>query len=328
MVFQGLDQASGRADSGARSSTAIAARAPEILDRRPDADRGPAGAQRLGLCVLPDAFAGPMLQDDRPGSSPQNVFWAGDRDQAAQFIHAYKSAWLPAALLQDDKQPRWPRRCSPAAATGRFRCTRTRVSPAHRRRRSRRRATAPRIRPCWTHSRWRSSAPKARRHIPGCRARAEPAAGARTGGGGRQGDGRAAKVAPERRLLRLRERLLRARLAARVLGRQLCKLAEVKKKYDPDGLFFVHHGVGSDQWSADGFIRVRLLFAAPPASSRRGARSPAPAPCDLQRPPHGTVEPQHRRVVGERATAIDLRAVELCARKQRGDVFRLEPDRA
>jgi hypothetical protein len=31
----------------------------------------------------------------------------------------------------------------------------------------------------------------------------------------------------------------------------------VKKKYDPEGLFFVHHGVGSEEWSADGFTRVR-----------------------------------------------------------------------
>jgi hypothetical protein len=30
----------------------------------------------------------------------------------------------------------------------------------------------------------------------------------------------------------------------------------VKKKYDPNGLFFVHHGVGSEEWSADGFIRL------------------------------------------------------------------------
>src|ERR1700730_7737189 len=30
------------------------------------------------------------------------------------------------------------------------------------------------------------------------------------------------------------------------------RLAEVKKKYDPAGLFFVHHGVGSEEWSADG----------------------------------------------------------------------------
>jgi hypothetical protein len=27
----------------------------------------------------------------------------------------------------------------------------------------------------------------------------------------------------------------------------------VKKEYDPNGLFFVHHGVGSEEWSNDGF---------------------------------------------------------------------------
>ena len=39
-------------------------------------------------------------------------------------------------------------------------------------------------------------------------------------------------------------------------GRNYAKLAAVKKKYDPDGLFFVHHGVGSEEWSADGFTRL------------------------------------------------------------------------
>ena len=35
------------------------------------------------------------------------------------------------------------------------------------------------------------------------------------------------------------------------------RLKRVKQKYDPDGLFFLHHGVGSEDWSADGFTRVR-----------------------------------------------------------------------
>ena len=29
-----------------------------------------------------------------------------------------------------------------------------------------------------------------------------------------------------------------------------------EKKYDPTGLFFVHHGVGSEEWSEDGFTRL------------------------------------------------------------------------
>jgi hypothetical protein len=29
----------------------------------------------------------------------------------------------------------------------------------------------------------------------------------------------------------------------------------IKRKSDPDGLFFLRHGVGSEDWSADGFTR-------------------------------------------------------------------------
>jgi Berberine and berberine like len=34
------------------------------------------------------------------------------------------------------------------------------------------------------------------------------------------------------------------------------RLAAVNRRYDPEGLFFVHHGVGSEGWSADGFTRL------------------------------------------------------------------------
>jgi FAD/FMN-containing dehydrogenase len=39
-------------------------------------------------------------------------------------------------------------------------------------------------------------------------------------------------------------------------GDNYARLRVVKDRVDPDGLFFLHHGVGSERWSDDGFTRV------------------------------------------------------------------------
>jgi FAD/FMN-containing dehydrogenase len=39
-------------------------------------------------------------------------------------------------------------------------------------------------------------------------------------------------------------------------GANYQRLLDIKRHYDPDGLFFVHHGVGTESWSEDGFTRL------------------------------------------------------------------------
>jgi hypothetical protein len=48
---------------------------------------------------------GIVLQDDRPGAPPTNIYWAGNRGEAAQVLHAYQSAWLPSSLLSPARRP-------------------------------------------------------------------------------------------------------------------------------------------------------------------------------------------------------------------------------
>src|SRR5262249_37572136 len=39
-------------------------------------------------------------------------------------------------------------------------------------------------------------------------------------------------------------------------GSNYPRLDEIKRKYDAEGLFIVHNGVGSEQWSRDGFTKL------------------------------------------------------------------------
>lgn len=44
--------------------------------------------------------------NDRPGSAPSDVWWSGDAGQVGGYIWGYQSAWMPATLLASDSQAR------------------------------------------------------------------------------------------------------------------------------------------------------------------------------------------------------------------------------
>jgi FAD/FMN-containing dehydrogenase len=52
-------------------------------------------------------LAQPVLTfDDRPGAASSNAWWKGDGGQVGWFIWGYESLWLPASLLEGDSQQR------------------------------------------------------------------------------------------------------------------------------------------------------------------------------------------------------------------------------
>jgi FAD/FMN-containing dehydrogenase len=199
---------------------------------------------------------GLMLQDDRPDAAPQNLFWAGDRDQAAQFIHAYKSAWLPASLLQDDRRQQ--------LVDALFACSRHwQVSlhvnkglagaPAQEVEAARNTATNPKVLDAFALAIIAAESSPAIARLMG-REPNLPLARERADAVGKAMD-ELLKVAPDPGSYVSESDFFERDWQRAFWGENYPRLAEVKKKYDPDGLFFVHHGVGSEEWSADGFVR-------------------------------------------------------------------------
>jgi FAD/FMN-containing dehydrogenase len=201
---------------------------------------------------------GSMLQDDRPGASPQNIFWAGDRDQAAQFIHGYRSAWLPASLLQDERRAQ--------LADALFACSRNwpvslhvnkglAGAPAAEIEAARNCATNPAVLDAFALAIIGAESSPAIGRLLG-REPNLPLARERAAAVGKAMD-ELLKVAPNAGSYVSESDFFERDWQRAFWGDNYAKLADVKKKYDPEGLFFVHHGVGSEAWSADGFVRER-----------------------------------------------------------------------
>lgn len=50
------------------------------------------------------SLPGVVLPDSRPDAPDNNLFWATNKGEAAQVLHAYESAWLPQGLLAPDRR--------------------------------------------------------------------------------------------------------------------------------------------------------------------------------------------------------------------------------
>lgn len=194
--------------------------------------------------------------DPRPGSSPNNIWWTGDTGQVSFVLWAYDSLWLPATLLQPDQQPKLVDTLLAAsrqsAITLHFNKGLAGAPPAVLRE-ARDTAMNPAVCDAFAlviTGQFQGPA------YPGIRGHEPDIAGARKG---------AATIQHTMKILRSAvpgggSYISEAsffdpdyRLAS--WGPNYGRLARIKQRYDPDGLFFVHHGIGSEQWSADGFTR-------------------------------------------------------------------------
>jgi len=199
---------------------------------------------------------GIMVTDDRPGAPGAHVVWAGDKEQVGWFIHGYESAWMPESLLRKERQS--------VLVDALFECTRHwRVglhfnkglagAPEQEIAAARDTAMNPDVLGAFALAIIANGDAPAFSGMPGA---TPDLASARNEA---SHIGRAMhellKAAPGAGSYVSESDYFKSEWQTAFWGENYPKLAEVKRKYDPDGLFFVHHGVGSEEWSADGFTR-------------------------------------------------------------------------
>ena len=198
-----------------------------------------------------------IVSDDRPGAPEGNFLWAGDLGQAGQVLHGYKSAWLPASLLKSDQQQRL---VEALFASSRHWSVSLHFNkglagaPAEELAAARDTATSPAVLDAFALAIIATGGPPAFRGIPGH----EPdtvAARRHAREIGKAMD-ELLKVVTKAGSYVSESDFFERSWQQSFWGPNYPRLAAVKKKYDPTGLFFVHHGVGSEEWSPDGFTRL------------------------------------------------------------------------
>jgi len=194
--------------------------------------------------------------DDRPGAPAGNVFWPGDQRQAGQVLHGYQSAWLPATLLLDGQRKAL---CDALYSASRHWGVSLHVNkglagaPADVVAAARDTAMNPAVLDAFALA---ISGAEEQPAYPGVAGHEPDAALARRRA---QAVGRAMdevrKLVPDAGSYVSESDYFASDWKRAFWGSNYPKLAGVKAKYDPDGLFIVHHGVGSEGWSPDGFTR-------------------------------------------------------------------------
>jgi FAD/FMN-containing dehydrogenase len=199
---------------------------------------------------------GAMTRDDRPGTEASHAFWSGDGDQVAWFIHGYQSAWLPDALLEDAARPSLVDAIVEATrhwSVGLHFNKGLAGAPADALEATRGTATHPQVLQAFALAIIAGGGPPAFPGMPGTPR--DPAPGRRDAEAIGRSMAALRRVAPAAGAYVSESDYFLQDWESGFWGEHAARLAAVKQAVDPDGVFFVRHGVGSRAWSDDGFER-------------------------------------------------------------------------
>jgi FAD/FMN-containing dehydrogenase len=195
-----------------------------------------------------------MIADPRAGEREEHAYWRGDQEQVGAYIHGYDSLWLPASLLEPSRQAE--------LAGALYAASRHKTVELHFNKglagappdvlgAARKTATNPLVLEAF------ALVIIADGEGPAYPGLARPALDLAAAHKDAEAIDQAAfelrKIAPDSGSYVSESSFFNPAWQREYWGTNHPRLQAVKKKYDPEGLFFVHHGVGSEEWSADGF---------------------------------------------------------------------------
>ncbi len=196
-----------------------------------------------------------MVVDDRPGAPAAHAWWRGDQDQASGFLHGYESVWLPEALLRPDRRGRLSEALFAASRSMDVELHFNKGlagAPAQAIRQAANTATNPAVLTAFALAITATGGNPPLPWLP----RPDPAGGRRNAAAVDRAAAELKKVAPEAGSYVSESNYFNADWKHAFWGRNYAWLRAIKDRYDPTGLFFAHHGVGSEDWSPDGFTRL------------------------------------------------------------------------
>jgi FAD/FMN-containing dehydrogenase len=195
-----------------------------------------------------------MILDTRSGKPATHGWWQGDQDQVGAYLHGYDSLWLPASLLQKPKQQRLADALFEAS---RYKKVELHINkglagaPAEALAATRQTATNPAVLESF------ALVIVADGEAPAYPGQERPTMDRTAAHADARDIDRAAAalraVAPNSGSYVSESNYFNRSWQTEYWGSNYSRLRSIKSQYDPDGLFFVHHGVGSEDWSADGF---------------------------------------------------------------------------
>jgi len=195
--------------------------------------------------------------DHRPSAGPNDVWWPGNTGETGWFIWGYESLWLPASLLEGAAQQRLADALFASSRSTGFELFFNKAlagAPAEAIAAAKDTAMNPAVLSAFALVIASSAQGPAYPGIP----EHEPSVTAGRDAARRIGQcmTQLRALVPDPGSYVSQSNYFEKGWQHAYWGSNYPRLMEIKRKYDPDGLFIVHNGVGSEQWSPDGFTKL------------------------------------------------------------------------